>query len=105
MMTLLNATVKLARHPEIKAAYNILTGVPGETVEELKMTRDLIQQLVEEHPNCIVFTPNRYRPLPGTELFRIVERDFNYQSLQLASKIGSISRLKVILLILGIQRE
>ncbi|NFV78535.1 B12-binding domain-containing radical SAM protein [Magnetospirillum aberrantis] len=70
---------KLARHPEITAAYNFLMGVPTETLDELKMTRDLMLRLVEDHPNCIVFPPNKFRPLPGTELYEVAQKEWNYE--------------------------
>ena len=60
---------KLARHPEIKAAYNWLVGIPGETLEDLRKTRLLIMSLIQENPSALIFIPNKYRPLPGTELY------------------------------------
>lgn len=62
---------RLARHPEITAAYNWVVGVPTETVEDLKKTRDLILLLLQENPAAIIFAPNTYRPLPGTELYEL----------------------------------
>lgn len=70
---------KLARHPEIKAAYNFIMGIPGETLEELKGTRDLMLQLVNDHPNCIIFPPNKFRPLPGTELYNVAQKQWHYE--------------------------
>lgn len=75
---LLECNRKLARHPEITAGYNFIMGVPTETLEELKMTRDLMMQLVDEHPNCIIFPPNKFRPLPGTELYEVAEKEWGY---------------------------
>lgn len=60
---------KLARHPEIKAAYNWMVGLPGETLAELAQTRALVLQIVQENPAAIIFPPNKYRPLPGTQLY------------------------------------
>ena len=60
---------KLAGHPEIKAAYNWLIGLPGETLDELAETRALVLQLIRDNPGAIMFPPNKYRPLPGTELY------------------------------------
>lgn len=60
---------KLARHPQIKAAYNWIIGLPGETLEDLAATRKLVLQIVQENPTAIIFPPNKYRPLPGTELY------------------------------------
>lgn len=60
---------KLARHPEIKAAYNWLVGIPGEDLDDLKATRRLMLQLAGENPGALIFMPNKYRPLPGTVLY------------------------------------
>ena len=73
------ANRKLARHPQITAAYNFMMGVPTETFEELKKTRDLMLQLVDDHSNCIVFPPNKFRPLPGTELYTLAQKEWDYQ--------------------------
>lgn len=70
---------KLAQHPTITAAYNFIMGVPSETLDDLKKTRDLMLQLVDDHANCIVFPPNKFRPLPGTELYKIAEERWGYQ--------------------------
>lgn len=60
---------KLAKHPEIKAAYNWIIGLPGETIEDLAATRALVLQIVKDNPSAIIFPPNKYRPLPGTRLY------------------------------------
>ncbi len=60
---------KLAGHPEIKAAYNWIIGLPGEKLAELAETRALVLQIVAENRGAIIFPPNKYRPLPGTELY------------------------------------
>jgi len=70
---------KLAKHPEIIAAYNFIVGFPTETMDDLKATRDLMFQLVKDNPRCIIFQPNKFRPIPGTELFDMVKKDWNYQ--------------------------
>ena len=63
------ANRKLARHRAITVYYNFIVGFPTETLEETKMTRDLILQLIRENPQCIVIPLNKPRPLPGTELY------------------------------------
>lgn len=68
---ILTVNRKLARHPEITAAYNWLLGLPGETMEDLRETRELIMQMLKDNPSAIVFAPNTYRPLPGTELYEL----------------------------------
>lgn len=69
---------KLARHPEITAGYNFIMGIPSETLEELKSTRDLMMRLVDDHPSCLIFPPNKFRPLPGTELYKYAEQEWGY---------------------------
>jgi radical SAM superfamily enzyme YgiQ (UPF0313 family) len=70
---------KLARHPEIRAAYNFIMGIPGETIDDLKLTRDLMMRLADDHPNCIIFPPNKFRPLPGTELYNVARDSWGYE--------------------------
>jgi len=70
---------KLASHPEITAAYNFIMGLPTETLDDLKKTRDLMIRLVEDNPNCIVFAPNKFRPLPGTELYIQAQEEWGYE--------------------------
>lgn len=60
---------KLARHPEITAAYNWIVGLPEETLHDLYLTRKLISRIIQDNPNAIIFIPNKYRPLPGTALY------------------------------------
>jgi radical SAM superfamily enzyme YgiQ (UPF0313 family) len=60
---------KLARHPEITAAYNWMFGLPGETLADLRETRELVLQILDDNPAALVFPPDKYRPLPGTELY------------------------------------
>lgn len=60
---------KMARHPEIKTGYNWIVGLPGETVEELRKTQKLMLRLITDNPSAILFIPNKFYPLPQTELF------------------------------------
>ncbi len=70
---------KLSRHPQIIAAYNFVIGLPTETLEDLKETRDLILRLVDDNPHCIIFAPNKYRPLPETKLFELAQKEWGYK--------------------------
>jgi radical SAM superfamily enzyme YgiQ (UPF0313 family) len=69
---------KLARHPTIIAAYNFIMGLPTETLDDLHQTRDLMLRLVEDNPNCLIFPPNKFRPLPGTELYHVAQSQWGY---------------------------
>ncbi|MEQ8667511.1 MAG: radical SAM protein [Rhodospirillales bacterium] len=75
---ILESNRKLAQHPQITVGYNFIMGLPTETLEELKWTRDLMMQLVEDNPNCIIFPPNKFRPLPGTELYVEAQKTWGY---------------------------
>lgn len=70
---------KLAAHKDIQVFYNFIIGLPTETIDDLKGTARLMLQLVEENPGAIIGTPNMYRPLPGTELFRLAVREWGYK--------------------------
>ncbi|MFO0630743.1 MAG: radical SAM protein [Polyangiales bacterium] len=70
---------KLARHPRLTVGYNFMIGIPSETLDELHATRDLWLKLLADNPRAIIFTPNRFRPLPGTEMFEDACRDYDYR--------------------------
>ena len=74
---ILECNRKLARHPEMKTLYNFMMGAPTETFEELDATRKLMVSIVDDHPNSIIGTPNRFRPLKNTELYDLaVEHNY-----------------------------
>ncbi|MBF0466913.1 MAG: B12-binding domain-containing radical SAM protein [Nitrospirae bacterium] len=75
---IIECNIELARHPDITVGYNFIIGIPSETLEEIKQTRDLMLRLISDNPNCIIFQPNRYRPIPGTKLFEIVSKKWGY---------------------------
>jgi radical SAM superfamily enzyme YgiQ (UPF0313 family) len=75
---IIECNIKLARHPKIIAAYNFIIGIPTETIDDIKATRDLMFHLVEDNPSCIIFQPNKFRPLPGTELFELARKEWGY---------------------------
>ncbi|OHD69348.1 MAG: hypothetical protein A2W19_05410 [Spirochaetes bacterium RBG_16_49_21] len=49
--------------------YNLMTGVPGETVDDIIETKNLVLRLYNDNPNCIVGFPAKFKPLPGTQLY------------------------------------
>jgi radical SAM superfamily enzyme YgiQ (UPF0313 family) len=76
---IIEANRKLAKHPQITAAYNFIIGLPSETYEDVQKTRELMLRLVDDNPNCLVFPPNKFRPLPGTELYAVAEKEWGYK--------------------------
>ena len=59
---------ELAKYP-IRIRYNFIVGFPTETIEEMKLTFDLINKLREDNPNMDPPFLNIYTPYPGTPLF------------------------------------
>lgn len=76
---ILECNRKLAQHPEITVGYNFMMGLPSETMEEIHRTRDLWLSILGDNPRAIIFTPNKFRPLPGTELFDWAAKEWGYQ--------------------------
>ena len=68
----LEANRKLSR-TGIKVIYAFMCGFPTETVEDLRMTQDLIFRLKRENPNAMTGLTNIYSPYPGTPLYDYVK--------------------------------
>ena len=62
----------------ISIASGIIFGVPGETIDDLKDTLKVIKKLCSIKKNFHVST-TFFRPLPDTDLYKILERDYNYK--------------------------
>jgi radical SAM superfamily enzyme YgiQ (UPF0313 family) len=67
---------KLAHYPELKPHYNFFCGIPGETLEDLIETKELLLKLVEDHPTCYLGRGGHWKPIPGSVLFEIAVRDY-----------------------------
>ena len=61
----LEANRKLAAYKTITPMYNLLVGMPTETMEDLEKTGRFMLTLHEENPNAILHAPNKLRPYPG----------------------------------------
>jgi len=60
---------RLSRFPSISPSYNFLSGLPGETVEDMYMSVDLILQLMQDNPQASFSGMNQFIPFPGSELY------------------------------------
>jgi len=69
----LEANRKLSRSG-IKIIYGFMCGFPTETVEDLRMTNDLIFRLKAENPNAMTGLTNIFSPFPGTPLHAYVKK-------------------------------
>ncbi len=56
----------------IKMISGLIFGIPGETTEDLKKTIDYISEIREIHP-AFRLSSTFFRPLPGTELYGILD--------------------------------
>ncbi|MBF0465630.1 MAG: B12-binding domain-containing radical SAM protein [Nitrospirae bacterium] len=67
----------LAKYPRLTPMYNILCGIPTETIDDLKETALFMKRLSEENPNCVIFSPGRFIPYPGSKLYDLaIEHGF-----------------------------
>ena len=71
---ILEANRRLSRNHRIIAAYNWILGTPTETPADVALTIKLITTLLQENPRAIIFQPNKFHPIPGTELASFAER-------------------------------
>ena len=63
-------TARFAKFP-ITLYYSFLCGVPTETMEEVRMTVDLMFRLLRSNPNVHVSPVYNFTPYPGTSLFDV----------------------------------
>jgi radical SAM superfamily enzyme YgiQ (UPF0313 family) len=74
----------------------IIFGSPGETISDLKETLKVLKELRAIKRNFYIGT-TFFRPLPGTALYDVLERDYNYkfpQSLETWAKYGARSHYR-----------
>lgn len=62
---------KLSQFPKLRPLYNIMAGVPGETLEDLKMTKDLMLTLIKDNPYCLTGAVADFKPIPGSRFFKL----------------------------------
>lgn len=67
---------RLARFPSLKPHYNFFCGIPGETYESLLETKDVLLQLVREHPRCYLGHGGHWKPIPGTEITTVAVQQY-----------------------------
>lgn len=61
---------RFAQRPSFTPLYNFFSGIPGETKEDIRLSAQLILQLVRENPYCQISGFHQYTPYPGNALFR-----------------------------------
>jgi anaerobic magnesium-protoporphyrin IX monomethyl ester cyclase len=81
------------RNSPIKIASGIIFGLPGETIKDLRLTLKAIKELSLIKNNFKVST-TFFRPLPGTALFKVLEKDYKMkfpESLEQWAELGEKS--------------
>jgi radical SAM superfamily enzyme YgiQ (UPF0313 family) len=61
----------LAQYPEFMPLYNFIVGFPTETIDEMKQTLQLAEQLISDNPNTMIAGVYILVPYPGTEMYDI----------------------------------
>ncbi|HDY70004.1 MAG TPA: B12-binding domain-containing radical SAM protein [Actinobacteria bacterium] len=75
-------SLKVLKTLDIEPAYTFMFGLPGETLEESKMTLDVMARLKKEMPK--VRTPGLfYHAFPGSETFLQYQREHNIPDMSL----------------------
>ncbi|MBF0364311.1 MAG: B12-binding domain-containing radical SAM protein [Oligoflexia bacterium] len=68
---------RLAKWPNFIPLYNFFSGIPAETIEDIRLSTQMILRLVKENPYCQISGHHQYTPYPGNLLFEeAVERGF-----------------------------
>ncbi|NOZ85805.1 MAG: B12-binding domain-containing radical SAM protein [Deltaproteobacteria bacterium] len=74
----LEANRKLARFPII-VYYSFLSGIPGESEEDLERTLDLMLELTDQNSLARTSPVYNYFPLPGTELWQRLIAEYGFR--------------------------
>lgn len=90
---------KMAKYPSLKPNYNFFCGIPGETVEDLIQTKNILIQLIREHPRCYLGIGAHWKPIPGSVLTELAVKDYGLNlpaSLEEWSVIDSIDAREIV---------
>lgn len=60
---------RLARYPSLIPLYNFFSGIPQETEGDIRLSTDLVLQLIRENPSCQISGFHQYTPYPGSTLY------------------------------------
>ncbi len=70
VQTLIVANRRLAE-ADIRPHYSFMAGLPGETVQDMRATVDLMIRLKTDHPGAYLSPVKAYVPYPGTDLYEV----------------------------------
>jgi|TARA_B100002003_G_scaffold36282_1_gene31663 radical SAM superfamily enzyme YgiQ (UPF0313 family) len=72
-------TVEQFKKFDIKPIISLMIGLPTETKEELNETIDLYDKIMDIHPGAMVNGIFIFTPFPGSELARILIKEYGYR--------------------------
>lgn len=75
---ILRVNRKLARHPELTPHYNFIYGTPGETYHELRETKNVVLQLLQDNPQAYFGFASDWKPIPGSKMLEIAEKEYGF---------------------------
>jgi radical SAM superfamily enzyme YgiQ (UPF0313 family) len=90
---------KLARFPTLRPHYNFFCGVPGETYEDLLQTKELLLQLLKDHPGAYLGVGADWKPLPGSVMTDVAVKEYGLrlpQNLMEWASIDSFDARKIV---------
>lgn len=90
---------KLAKYSSLRPHYNFFCGVPGDTMEDMILTKRLLLQLVRDNPNCYLGVGADWKPLPGTAMTELAVREYGLQlplNLEGWAAIDSFDAIKIV---------
>jgi radical SAM superfamily enzyme YgiQ (UPF0313 family) len=70
--------VDLMSKSPIVGNYSFLMGVPGETVDDYKMTMEFIKHIAKKDATAIILGPQYYRIYPGGELYNSIIAEYDF---------------------------
>ena len=94
----LRVNKKLNEYPSLRPHYNIMCGIPGETLEDLIQTKILMEILSKDNPQCLIGRAADWKPLPGTRLAEIAVQEYSLklpQTLKEWAKIDALDAEKL----------
>jgi radical SAM superfamily enzyme YgiQ (UPF0313 family) len=95
---ILRVNRKLAKFPSLKPHYNFFCGVPGETYEDLLQTKELLLQLLKDHPGAYLGVGADWKPLPGSVMTESAVKEYGLkmpQNLEEWASIDSFDAQKI----------
>jgi anaerobic magnesium-protoporphyrin IX monomethyl ester cyclase len=73
---IIEANKKIAKHPALTPNYNFFVGIPGENIQSLIETKDVLLKLLRDNPNCYLGAGSLWKPIPGSVAAEIAVKEY-----------------------------